>query len=104
VYLSGHVALDASGQLVGRGDPQAQAESIFEGIASTLAGAGASLQDIVHLRCYAVSSEAYSAYAEAKSRYFPGGPPAGTAVIVAALLDPAFLLEVEAIAWLRPKD
>jgi enamine deaminase RidA (YjgF/YER057c/UK114 family) len=97
VYLSGHVAYDGD-EMVGEGDAKAQAEQIFKNLSESLAAAGATFEDVVKLTCYAVSSEAYQGYAAVKGDYVDITGPAGTAVIVKALLDPRLLLEVEAIA------
>lgn len=97
--LSGQVALDPNGALVGEGDPAIQSDQIFANIDALLEEVGGSIHDVVHLRVFLSSAEAYPAYAAAKARWFPGDTmPAGTAVIVTSLLDPRFLLEVEATA------
>jgi enamine deaminase RidA (YjgF/YER057c/UK114 family) len=100
VYLSGHVAYDGD-ELVGEGNARAQAEQIFKNLSKSLAAAGATFDDVVKLTCYAVSPEAYQGYAAVKADHVDIAGPAGTAVIVKALLDPRLLLEVEAIAVVR---
>ncbi|MCU1514734.1 MAG: yabJ 1 [Microbacteriaceae bacterium] len=102
-FLSGQVALDANGDIVGEGDPVVQAEQAFANIESTLAGLGSSMADILHLRCFLTSADYYPAYAAAKAKHFPGAVPPGTVVIVTGLLDARFLLEVEATAVAREK-
>jgi enamine deaminase RidA (YjgF/YER057c/UK114 family) len=98
VVLSGQVAFDESGQLVGEGDAPAQCEQIFRNIERLLGKAGASLDDVVLLTCYLTHADVFPAYAAVKRRVFPGTAPAGTSVIVAGLLDSRFLLEVEVVA------
>lgn len=98
VHISGQVALDFAGQVVGVGDPQAQAEQCLKNVEALILLAGGSLADIVKLTCFVTSAETYPAYAKAKLALFPEQAPAGTCVVVAALLDPRFLLEVEATA------
>lgn len=99
IMLSGQVAFDDSGSLVGEGDAVAQAEQCFVNIERLLEQAGASLSDVVKLTCYLADVSAYAGYATAKLRRFPDVGPAGTAV-VAQLLDERLLMEVEAIAVL----
>jgi enamine deaminase RidA (YjgF/YER057c/UK114 family) len=99
IYLSGHVAFDGD-RVVGEGDPLAQAEQIFKNLEMSLTAAGATFEDVVKLTCYALSPEAYQGYAAVKKKYIAEVGPAGTAIIVKALLDPRLLLEVEAIAVL----
>jgi enamine deaminase RidA (YjgF/YER057c/UK114 family) len=98
VVLSGQVALDETGKLVGEADPAAQAEQCFVNIERLLGLVGASIRDVVKLTCYLATRSAYPGYSAAKLRRFPDDGPAGTAVVVAALLDDRFLLEVEAVA------
>lgn len=100
VYLSGQIAIDSEGNLVGAGDPVAQAEQCFHNIEQLLATMGGSLADIVILRCFLTDPSAYSGYATVKQRLFTDSPPAGTAVVVAELLVPGALFEVEATAVL----
>jgi 2-iminobutanoate/2-iminopropanoate deaminase len=97
ITVSGQVALK-DGQVVGIGDAAAQARQCFANIAAVLAEAGASLEDIVSLRCYLTDKSAYEGYAEVKSMLFKDKSPASTTVIISALLIPALLMEVEAIA------
>jgi len=98
ITVSGQVALK-DGKVVGIGDPAAQARQCFDNIASVLAEAGASLQDIVSLRCYLTGKSAYQGYAEVKAMLFKDESPASTTVIISALLIPDLLMEVEAVAW-----
>ena len=97
--LSGQVAIDPTGMLVGEGDAAIQSDQIFANIDVALEQVGGAIHDVVSLRVFLTSADDYPAYAAAKARWFPGATmPAGTAVIVAGLLDPRFLLEVEATA------
>ena len=98
VLVSGQVAL-REGKIVCIGDPSGQAEQCFANIDATLAEAGLTLADIVSLRCYLTSQDAYKAYAAVKNRLFGNNPPTATALVVQALVLPDLLVEVEAIAW-----
>jgi enamine deaminase RidA (YjgF/YER057c/UK114 family) len=102
VVLSGQVALDPAGEVVGEGDWDAQAEQALTNLEAALVAAGAGNEDVVKLTCFLCHADGYPAYAEAKSRRFAAIAPASTCVIVAGLLDPRLLLEVEAIAIVRP--
>lgn len=97
ITVSGQVALK-DGQVVGIGDAAAQARQCFANIETVLAEAGASLGDVVSLRCFLVEKSAYEGYAEVKSMLFKDKSPASTTVIISALLIPALLMEVEAVA------
>src|ERR1700722_14753539 len=74
------------GEVVGIGDAAAQARQFFANIEAALAEAGASLRDVVSLRCYLVEKSAYEGYAEVKSMLFKDESPASTTVIISALL------------------
>jgi 2-iminobutanoate/2-iminopropanoate deaminase len=99
ITVSGQVALK-DGEVVGIGDARAQAQQCFANIAAVLAEAGASLEDVVSLRCYLVDKSAYETYADIKGMLFKDKSPASTTVIISALLIPALLMEVEAVAWM----
>jgi enamine deaminase RidA (YjgF/YER057c/UK114 family) len=98
IVLSGQVAFDDGGELVGPNDPAAQAEQCFVNIERLLELAGSSLADVVKLTCFLTDRASYPAYAAAKSRRFSDEGPAGTAVVVHQLLDERLLMEVEVIA------
>jgi enamine deaminase RidA (YjgF/YER057c/UK114 family) len=99
VAVSGQVALDEDGQVVGAGDPAAQARQVFENLRRCLAAAGATFNDVIKLT-YFVTDVAYMpAIRAVRDEALGTGPlPASTAVQVAALVSPELLLEIEALA------
>lgn len=98
ILVSGQVALK-DGKPVGIGDPAEQARQCFANIEAILGEAGAKLSDIVHLRCFLVGQDSYAGYAAVKSALFKDIAPCSTGVIVAGLLIPGLVMEVEAVAW-----
>jgi enamine deaminase RidA (YjgF/YER057c/UK114 family) len=80
--------------------PYAQARLCLDLIAEALAKAGASLDHVVRTRIYLTAAEYWQEVARAHGETFAGIRPAATAVIVAGLLDPAWLVEIEAEAQL----
>lgn len=101
VYISGQVALDASGKLVGRGDFRAQAQQVFENIKAALAAAGANFSHVVKLNIYVLDRTQLPVLREVRDLYVnTQTPPASTLVEVRGLAQDDFLLEVEAIASL----
>ena len=105
IYLSGIVAQDIAGKVVGLGDPEAQFKSIWDNIEATLADVDSNMIDIVSTTTYVVGREYLEALeAERKSR-FASDPPASTVVIVAGLPNPYHLaaITVTAVANL-PSD
>jgi len=99
VHLTGQVAWNAEGQVVGSGDAKRQTECAIDNIGKILAELGGSLSDIVSLTMYYVRDEDLPAIQSVRSRRFekPTGP-AVTGVKVAALVDPALLVELTVIA------
>lgn len=104
VFVSGQVALDGAGNLVGEGDCGAQAEQCLRNIGAALEVAGAAWDDVVKLTTFLVDASDYQAYADARLRMFPAGGPASSTVIAAALVRPEFLIEIEAVAIVADRD
>jgi enamine deaminase RidA (YjgF/YER057c/UK114 family) len=101
VFVSGQVALDEQGNLVGRGDLRAQTKQAFENLKRGLTAAGARFEDIVKMTYYVVGyrAEQLPAIREGRSEYLSRtNPPASTLVGVEALFMEGVLIEVEAIA------
>jgi enamine deaminase RidA (YjgF/YER057c/UK114 family) len=101
VHISGQTAVDASGQVVGKGDLKRQAEQTFENLRIALAAAGAIWADVVVTRLYVVNlqPEHVPIIREVRSRYVsPDHPPASTLVGVQALVGADWLIEIEATA------
>jgi reactive intermediate/imine deaminase len=100
LYIAGQVALDAQGNLVGRGDIRAQTEQVFRNLQAVLEACGGSLQDLVKITVYLVRPQDIAPFREVRSRYLGANPPASTLVVVSQLASPDFLVEVEGIAVL----
>jgi enamine deaminase RidA (YjgF/YER057c/UK114 family) len=100
VAVSGQLAIDENGVLVGEGDIARQAEQCFHNIASVLATVGGTLEDVVKLTSFLVDLADAAGYLEARAALFGDGPPASTTVVVSRLLVPSALIEVEALAVL----
>ena len=97
VYVSGAVALDAEGNLVGAGDAKAQTRHILEAIRSILEAAGGSLKDIAFNQIFLSDLGDYAAMNEVYRDYFPTDPPARYC-IRADLVKPEFLVEIASTA------
>jgi reactive intermediate/imine deaminase len=99
VYISGQIALDAQGNLVGAGDMAAQAEQVFANLRAALAAANASFADLVKLTYYLVDIVQIQAVRDVRDRYIDAARyPASTAVEVRRLVHPDLLLEIDAVA------
>ncbi|MBX6329209.1 MAG: pyrimidine utilization protein C [Pseudolabrys sp.] len=100
VYVSGTLALDSAGNLVGKGDVKAQTRHILETINSVLEAAGGSLKDITFNHIFLSDLSGYADMNEVYREYFPENPPARYC-IRADLVKPEFLVEIASIAHLK---
>lgn len=101
VHISGQIAFNAAGELVGKGDLAAQTEQVFTNLGHALAAAGASLTDVFKIVTYVVgiTPDKVATIRAARARFLGDGPyPASTMVGVTGLVHPDLLIEVEAIA------
>ena len=98
VYISGQIALDRDGNVVGQGDMKAQAEQVFKNLEAALAAAGAKFSNVVKMNTYTTDIGQIQAIRDARSRYFGDVVPASTLVQVVHLARPELMLEIEVIA------
>ena len=98
IYISGQIALDKDGNVVGAGDMKAQAEQVFKNLAAALASAGAKFSDVVKMNTFITDMQQAPAVREVRARYFGDTSPASTLVQVVHLARPELLLEIEVIA------
>ena len=97
-YVSGQIAYDEEGRLVGLGDIGAQTEQVMRNLQKVLEAAGASLQNVVKTTCYLTNATNLPKFFQVRQKHFGGHVPAATTVMIAALADSGLLVEVEAIA------
>jgi enamine deaminase RidA (YjgF/YER057c/UK114 family) len=97
-YISGQVAWDTNGNIVGKGDVRAQARQTFQNLRGVLQAAGGDLKDLMKITTYITKIEDFPAVAEARGEVFRGELPASTLIVVKSLFHPDFLLEVEGVA------
>ena len=101
VYVSGQVAQDGQGRIVGQGDLLAQTQQVYKNLGIALAAADASFNDVVKLNVYVVGykPDNRAVLQSVREKYVnKDNPPASTLVGVQALARPEFLVEVEAVA------
>ncbi|MBV8135708.1 MAG: RidA family protein [Deltaproteobacteria bacterium] len=104
VFISGQVAVDKDGKLVGPGDLKTQIRQAASNLKLALEAAGATAADIVKTNTYIVNYKQadYSALREARAELFPSGePPASTLVGVTSLAVDGLMVEMEAIAVVK---
>lgn len=103
LHISGQVALNAAGEIVGKGDLAAQADQVYQNLAAALAAAGADMRHVFKIVTYVVDLDPARAadIRKVRLRYLAEGEyPASTMVGTTALVHPDFLIEIEAIALL----
>jgi len=98
IYISGQIAFDKDGAIVGAGDMKVQAEQVFKNLQAALAAAGAKFSDVVKMNTYITDMDKAPAVREVRARYFGETTPASTLVQVVHLARPELMLEIEVIA------
>jgi enamine deaminase RidA (YjgF/YER057c/UK114 family) len=101
VVVGGQVARDEAGNVVGKGDLQAQIEQVGRNVGACLNAGGASVKDIIFTVSYVTQPAEFDKYAELRQRYFGSPSPKSTTVTVPQLTSPDFLVQVEAFAKIR---
>lgn len=104
IYISGQVAVDAQGKVVGVGDLEQQTEQAFRNVQIALEAAGATFADVLKTSLFVVGlkPEHVPIIRSVRARYVsPEAPPTSTLVGVSALVGPECLIEIEAIAVLK---
>jgi 2-iminobutanoate/2-iminopropanoate deaminase len=97
IFVSGQLARDREGGVVGAGDMRAQIRQVGENVKAALAAAGATLADIVKTNTYVTDIEEFFRHVDVRMEYF-GALPTSTTVEVRRLAHPDLLVEVEVIA------
>ncbi len=98
LFIAGQTAVDREGQLVGGPDPVKQAEQVFENIAAVLQAAGATFANLVMTTTYLTDIAYREAFNAVRSKYYTGGAPTNTLVVVSGLARPEYLIEISGIA------
>jgi enamine deaminase RidA (YjgF/YER057c/UK114 family) len=98
ILLSGQLAWDKAGNLVGKGDMRAQFRQVCENLKEALAAAGGELEDIVKTNTFVTNMDDFFECVDIRHEYFGPGWPTSTTVEVSRLAVPGALVEVEAIA------
>lgn len=101
IYLSGQVALDREGNIVGRNDFRAQCVQVFENLKAGLEAVGASFKDVAKINIYVTDVSQLQIFREVRDKYVDTeNPPASSMVEVRKLVREEFLIEIDAVAML----
>lgn len=98
--VSGTVASDEAGNVIGENNPYEQTKYILQKIEKALAQAGASLKDVVRTRMFVTDISRFDEYAKAHGEVFSTIKPCTSMIEVKGLVSPGYLIEIEATAIL----
>lgn len=98
IYVAGTGPIGKDGKTAGIGDPATQAERIWEIIFEAIENLGGKPSDVVRIRTYLTRADDWKAVGMVQGKYFSEIRPAATMVVAGALLDPDWLVEIEAEA------
>ena len=98
IEVTGTVAVDENNLLVGKDDAYTQTKFIIEKIEKVLQQAGASLKDVVRTRMFVTDISRWEEYGKAHGEFFKDIRPCTSMIEVSALIEPGYLIEIEATA------
>jgi enamine deaminase RidA (YjgF/YER057c/UK114 family) len=98
VEVTGTVAVDENSLLIGKNDAYAQTKYIIEKIERVLQKAGSSLKDVVRTRMFVTDITRWEEYGKAHGEFFGQVKPCTSMIEVKGLIDPGYLIEIEATA------
>lgn len=98
LHISGHVSQDAEGNTVGVGDIRAQTRQVLEALQAVLASVGGKMSDIARVTVYITDMSTLADIHAVREEFFDPPYPASTLVEVTRLVNPDFMIEIEAVA------
>jgi 2-iminobutanoate/2-iminopropanoate deaminase len=100
LFIAGQTAVDKDGNVVGKGDIEAQTRQVYENLKAVLEEAGASFNNLVMTTTYIVDRKYREGYNKVRMQYYKQHSPTSTLVIITGLAHPDYLIEINAIAAL----
>lgn len=102
IYIGGQNAVNAQGEVVGKGDLSQQTDQVMQNLQTALAACGATFDNLVKLTIYLVQGQDLNHGFQVSRKYLGGlkNQPAITGFFVAALTHPDYLVEIDAIAFI----
>jgi enamine deaminase RidA (YjgF/YER057c/UK114 family) len=104
VYVRGQVGTDFEGNLVGLGDPRAQAEQAMKNVKQLLEEAGSDMSHIVKTTTYITDPRFRDVVYQVTGKWMKGVFPVSTGLVVQALAQPEWLMEIDVIAVIPDED
>jgi len=101
-YIGGQNAWSPDGQMIGPGDIRLQTIQTMKNLETALQACGGSFDNLVKLSIYIVQGQNFLEAYQAAQPFMAkaNNPPAISALVVAGLGNPQFLIEIEAVAFL----
>ena len=96
LHVSGQVGVEPDGAFAD--GPEAQMEAAWRNLLAILESAGMGPGDLVKVNAYLTRAEDTGLYREVRDRMLAGAEPASTLIVISALADPDWLVEIEAVA------
>ncbi len=100
LFISGQIAEDANGNIVGKKDFEAQARQVFENIKALLEAEGGSFDNLVKIKVHLTDIKNLAKYRQVRAEYLKGDLPASTLIAVKDLIMKELMIEIDAIAVL----
>ena len=103
IFTAGQVAWDETGEVTGIGDVAGQTRQTLKNVVAVLHEGGASVDDVIKCNVYLADIRDFEIMNAEFAKVFPTDPPARTTV-EARLAEAAMLVEIEAVAWVKPES
>lgn len=100
-FISGQVAVDDGGAIVGKNDFELQAETALKNLFRMLSELGAKPSDLMMITVFVTDMKNRPTFARIRQEYFKDNPPASTMVEIASLVLPELLIEINGIALIK---
>ncbi len=100
LFVAGQTASDKDGNVVGKGDIEAQTHQVFKNMRAVLEEAGGTLDNLVMTTTYITGREYREGYNRVRMQYYKNNSPTSTLVIITGLAHPDYLIEINGIAVL----
>ncbi|TMA07946.1 MAG: RidA family protein [Deltaproteobacteria bacterium] len=98
LFIAGQTASDKEGNVVGKGDIEAQTHQVFKNLSAVLKDVGGSLDNLVMTTTYITDRKYREGYNRVRQQYYKKNSPTSTLVIVTGLANPDYLIEINGIA------
>ncbi|MGH7770268.1 MAG: RidA family protein [Candidatus Binatia bacterium] len=100
LFVAGQTASDKDGNVVGKGDIEAQTAQVFKNLRAVLEEAGGSLDNLVMTTTYITDRKYREGYNKVRMQQYKKNSPTSTLVIITGLAHPDYLIEINGIAVL----